>query len=115
MQTETFPDADAEVVVAGGGQQPESPEVSPYAQALAEIEAQLGALEAAFIELDTLRTQEKQLEEAHKQIVAEEKAILADPSGSEKAAVERLLKVRATRDIRAAKLAAMRKTNLRTH
>jgi hypothetical protein len=84
-------------------------EANPYTQALSDIAVQLHSLDAAFTELDDLRSEEKGLQEAHDQIFAEEKAILSDPSGSEKATVDKLVRVRATVDVRNAKLIAMRK------
>ena len=80
-----------------------------YAQALSDIAVKLHQLNTAFSELDNLRTEEQELESAHNQIVVEEKAILADPSGSEKATVDKLVRIRATVDVRNAKLIAMRK------
>jgi hypothetical protein len=100
---------DAGVAVAGGELQRESPEPTPFAQALSELETQLGQLEAAFAQLDALRTEEAELAASCEQIAAEERAILENPNGVEKSVVEKLLRVRATRDIRDAKLANMRK------
>jgi hypothetical protein len=100
---------DAGVAVADGEPQRETPEPTPYAQALSELETQLGQLEAAFAHLDTLRTEEAELAASCEQIAAEERAILENPNGVEKSVVEKLLRVRATRDIRDTKLANMRK------
>ena len=47
-------------------------EANPYTQALSDIAVQLHSLDAAFSELDDLRSEEKGLQEAHDQIVAEE-------------------------------------------
>jgi hypothetical protein len=55
-------------------------ETDLYGQALSDITIQIQQLTTAFVELDNLRTQEKELEEAHDQIVAEEKAILENPN-----------------------------------
>jgi hypothetical protein len=91
---------------------PESPqfaEVTAYNQALHQIEDQLGQLAAGFEQLDKLRIEEEELAGAWAEVENEESNLLANPNGSEKAAVEKLLKVRALRDIRAAKLDGMKK------
>jgi hypothetical protein len=84
-------------------------ETDPYTEALADIAIQIQQLTTAFVELDNLHGQEKELSSACDEIVTEEKAILENPNGSEKQAVDKLVRIRATRDIRNAKLANMRK------
>jgi hypothetical protein len=85
-----------------------------YEQALSEIEARLEQLNAAFRQLDVLRAEESELALSCDEIASEERAFLENPTGSEKAGTEKLLRIRATRDIRAAKLAYMRK-RIRDH
>jgi hypothetical protein len=87
----------------------EPAQANPYAQALAEIETRLEQLSAAFQQLDTLRAEEAELVTASDEIANEERAFLENPSGSERQATERLIRLRATKDIRASKLAAHRK------
>ena len=86
-----------------------SPEANPFSQAIAEVEAQLSPLHAAFAQLDTLRAEEAECIQACDQVAAEEKAMLENPNGTEKQGVEKLLRIRATRDLRNAKLSNVRK------
>jgi hypothetical protein len=63
-----------------------------------------------FEQLDSLRAEEKELVDACEQITAEERTVLENANdSSEKQAVDKLLRIRATRDVRAAKLANMQK------
>jgi len=90
--------------------QSESPETNPFNQALAEIESQLNGLTSAFTQLDALQTEEQECIQACEQIAAEERTVLENPNGStKKAAVDRLVRIRATRDLRNAKLTNVRK------
>jgi hypothetical protein len=87
----------------------ESPEANPYQAALGELEAQLRGLAAAFSQLDALKVEAAEITSECNEVIAEEKAILENPNGSEKAAVDKLLRIRATRDIRQAKLSNVQK------
>jgi hypothetical protein len=78
------------------------------------IEEQLNQLSGAFNELDTLQAQEAELVVACEQAAAEEQAVLADQSATEKQSVDRLLKARALKDVRASRLDNMRK-RIRDH
>jgi len=77
-------------------------------QALADIESRLEQLSAAFQQLDELRAEEPELQKAADEADADEKNLLASP-GAEKQATEKLLRIRATSDIRQAKLTNMRR------
>jgi hypothetical protein len=77
--------------------------------ALAQIEGQLGQLASGFETLDALRAEEQELATACQEAAAQEKAVLEDQDSTEKQATERLLKVRALRDVRDARLANTRK------
>ena len=104
MQTETIDDPQLDAALSES-----APETNPYVQALAEIENRLEQLSAAFQQLDDLRAEEPELQKAADEAELDEKNLLANPNGAEKQVTERLLRIRATRDIRAAKLAYMRK------
>jgi hypothetical protein len=69
---------------------------------------QLSQLNAAFTQLDAYRSEEAELASACDEIANEERAFLESPNGSEKQATEKLLRIRATRDIRNAKLSNMK-------
>jgi len=56
-----------------------------------------------------LRGEEAECVKACEQVATEEKAILENPNGSEKQGIEKLLRVRATRDLRNTKLSNARK------
>ena len=88
---------------------PEPAQANPYIQALAAIETQLEQLSAAFSELDKLRAEETELLAACEQIAGEERALLENPGGNEKQATDKLLRIRATRDVRQARLDGARK------
>jgi hypothetical protein len=75
----------------------------------ARLKSQLVQLDAAFSALDAYRSEEAELVAACEQVAAEEKVVLEQHDGSEKQAVDRLLKVRALKDIRQARLTGMRK------
>ena len=77
--------------------------------ATAQIEGQLKALTSGFEQLDGLRGEEQKLALSCDEIANEERVFLENSVGSEKAGIEKLLRIRATRDIRAAKLFNIRK------
>jgi hypothetical protein len=111
MQSSTLDTAEADDVSVVSTQ-PESlqrPETGQYNQALAEIETQLAQLHGAFETLDRLKAEADEAQNAYETAIADEKMILADQNGTEKQAVDRLLKARALRDVREARLTQARK------
>ena len=78
-------------------------------KAIAEIEGQLNAFASGCDQLDALRVEEAESVRVCDEITGEERAFLENPTGSEKQATEKLLRIRATRDIRNAKLTNVRK------
>ena len=99
-----------EAVIDSPLAQSSSPQIEdPYAQALSDIAVGLHGLDAAFTELDNLREQEQELSDACQAAAVEERAVLENGDTSEKQSVERLLKARALKDVRGARLEAMRK------
>jgi hypothetical protein len=76
---------------------------------LADLEVELEVLEGAFGELEKLKTAEARLAGELEECAKEENQIIRDGSLPEKAATQKLLEVRARRDLRAARLAEAHK------
>ena len=105
MQTETSLDVHHDVDLAEGEPaQPESPELNPYAEALAQIESGLAQLASGFAELDDLQSEEQQLAAACEQAASEESRILADSDATEAQSVKKLIEIRAKKDLRSQRL-----------
>jgi hypothetical protein len=108
MQTPTLDTAEPDIAGVVSTQ-PESPQPDQRKELLAELESEVVKLEAAFSRLDALRTEEAELVTACEQAGAEEARILADHEASERQSVDRLLRARALKDVRAERLSAHRK------
>jgi hypothetical protein len=109
MQTEILSDSDTSLVDVDKCESPQSAETTAYNQALHQIEDQFAQLTAGFAQLDALKSEEAELLAGCDAVAAEEKAVLENQEATEKQSVDRLLKVRALRDIRTAKLTSLRK------
>jgi len=88
---------------------PQSTEADLYSEALTELETLVGQLAEAFRQLDVLSAEEKEFISSCDEAAREEAAVLQNEETSEKQSVDRLLRARALKDVRLARLANLRK------